>query len=198
MNPQTGWPTPGEEQQLLTHLNTGTPTAHEEVAARFLPLLMRFLLFACPRATPDLRDEAADRALLDFLDAPHRFDPARATLGAYLRMAARHDLLNLLEAERRARRGIALDSIAEPADYRNMMRDEEITWEHPRLAAELGALDADERAAFELMRDGVRETAAFVSGLGLGHLSAAEQTVAVKRVKDRVKKRLARAVEDLR
>ena len=198
MNPQTCWPTPDEEHHLLTKLNTSTPTAREEIAARFLPLLMQFLARTFPRTAPELRDDAADRALIDFLRSPSRFDPTRSGLGAYLRLTARGDLLNLLEAERRARRGIPLGLVAEPADYRNMMRDEEITWDDPRLATELRAFDADEQTTFELMLKGTRETAAFAVRLGLAHLSAEEQTVAVKRLKDRVKKRLVRAVEDLR
>lgn len=198
MNSILNWPTPNEERQLLTNLKTGAPTAREEIATQFLPLLMQYLACAHPRANPELRDDAADRALLAFLGAPHQFDPTRGTLGTYLRMSARRDLLNLLDTERRVQCGIALDSVAEPADYRNMMRDEELTWDDPRLIAELNALDADEQTALDLMRRGIRETAAFVRGLDLGHLPDEEQVAVVKRLKDRVKKRLARAVEDLR
>lgn len=197
MSTHLDWPTPEEERPLLTQLDSGTPTGREELAVRFLPLLARFLAERFPRVAADLRDDAADRALIDFLSAPQRFDPARSGLGAYLRMAADGDLRNLLEAERRARRGIPLDSVAEPIDHRNMMRDAELTWDDPRLAAALTTLDAAERTAFELMFEGVRETSAFAARLGLAHLAAGEQVAAVKRIKDRVKKRLARAVEDL-
>jgi RNA polymerase sigma factor (sigma-70 family) len=195
---QTCWPTSDEEHQLLTNLNTDTPTAREEIAVRFLPLLIRFLERAFPRAAPEHHHDAAEQALLDFLRSPHRFDPARSGLGSYLRMAARRDLWNLLEAERRARRGISLDSVAEPADHRNRVRDEELTWDDPRLAAARAGFDADERATLELLLRGVRKTSAFVNRLGLTHLTADEQVVAVKRAKDRVKKRLVRATEDLR
>jgi hypothetical protein len=47
------------------------------------------------------------------------------------------------------------------------------------------------------MFEGIRETSEFVGRLGLAHLTAGEQVAAVKRIKDRVKKRLARAVEDV-
>lgn len=198
MNPLLDWPALNEEYQLLSQLNTNTPTAREAIAARFLPLLMRFLAGAFPRAAAEHRDDAADRALLSFLCSPSRYDPTLGRLGAYLRMAARRDLANLLEQERRARRGIPLDYVAEPADQRNMRRDEELTWDDPRLVAERAAFDPDELAAFELMLDGTRDTSAFVGRLGLAHLTADEQVVAVKRVKNRVKKRLVRAVEDLR
>ncbi len=199
MNPQTDWPTLDEERDFLTRLNTNIRTAQEEIAVRYHPLLLNFLMRTFPRAGEDLRGEAADRALIDFLDSPDHFDPARGGLGAYLRMSARRDLMNLLKSEARARRGIPLDSVAEPVDCRNQMRDGgELTWEHPRLVAECSALDPNERAAFDLMREGVRDTATFARRLGLAHLSAGEQARAVKRAKDRLMKRFSRAVEDLR
>jgi RNA polymerase sigma-70 factor (ECF subfamily) len=198
VNPFNNWPNPEEESLLLTHLSSGVPAAKEEIAARYLPLLTHYLRCAFPREAEDVRDTAADTALLNFLDVPERFDPARGGLGKYLRVSARCDLLNLLEHEARARWGIPLDSVAELADGRNVSPDGELTWDHPRLAAECASFNTEERITFELMREGVRDTPAFAVGLGLTHLAAAEQAVAVKRFKDRVKKRLARAVEDLR
>lgn len=198
MNPLTVWPAPDEEHQLLTRLNAGVPTAREEVAARYLPLLMRSLAGAFRDVAEELLGDAAGQAVMDFVLFPHRFDPARARhgLGAYLRMAARNDLLNLLRREDRQRRGIPLDSVAEPADHRNNTRDDELGWDDPRLAAEIAAFDADERAAFDLMLEDVHDTAAFADRLNLGDLPVEERASAVKRVKDRVKKRLVRAVED--
>ena len=197
MNPPTDWPAPDEEDRLLTQLNTGTPTAQGGFAELYFPLLVQFLARKFPRVAADLREEAAGQAVLDFLRPPRRFDPTRR-LGAYLRVAARNDLLNLLERDRRARRGIPLDSVAEPADRRNSTRDVPLTWDDPRLVAEVAAFDADERAAFEQLLEDPRGTASFARRLNLGHLPPAEQAAAVKRVKDRVKKRLARAVEDSR
>ena len=45
-----------------------------------------------------------------------------------------------------------------------------------------------------MMRDGVRDTSAFVPVLGLSGIPTGEQAAAVKRYKDRLKKRLERAV----
>ncbi len=196
MNPDTHRPATEEEVQLLRHLAAGLPTAREEFAVRYLPLLMEYLAASFPRVDADLRHDAAGQALLDFLRRPDRFDHGRGGLGAFLRLAARGDLLNLLDRERRTRRGIPLDSVAEPADRRNSIRDD-LAWDNPRLAAAVSALDPAERTALELLRDGVRDTAAFAARLGWVHLSRAEQADAVKRLKDRVKRRLVRAVEDL-
>ena len=57
----------------------------------------------------------------------------------------------------------------------------------------LGSFTATEQAVFELMRTGERETAAYVPVLGIEHLPEAEQRREVKRVKERILKRLQRA-----
>jgi hypothetical protein len=160
-----------------------------------LPLLALFLARAFPRVEPELCDTAAADAVFNFVFEPDGFHADRGSLGAYLRMAARRDLLNLLEKERRVRRGIPLGSVEEPADRRNE-QEEGLSWSHPMLVALLAGLDADEQVALELMRDGVRETAVFVTRLSLGHLDSQEQVDAVMRLKDRVKRRLTRALED--
>jgi hypothetical protein len=198
VNTQTDWPTPDEERQLLAQLLDNVRTASEALAVRYLPLVTHALTRSFPWVEPELRSDAAGGALLDLVSRPDRYDPARGGLGAFLRMAARRDLLNLIQREKRARRGIPLDSVAEPIDRRNNKRDDELTWDDPRLVAECAALDATEAAALELMRAGVRETATFARRLGLAHLSGDNQTRAVKRVKDRVLKRFARAAEDFR
>lgn len=197
MNPVNEWPDDSEEKELLSQLHSNTPTAREAVTVRFLPLLMCFLARAFPHIESELRDTAAADAVFKFALRSERFDANRLGLGAYLRMVAGRDLLNLVTKENRARRGISLGSVEEPEDRRNERRDAELTWDHPRLVAELAALDADERLALELMRDGVRKTTAFVSRLGLAHLSEQEQVTAVMRLKDRVKRRLTRALEGL-
>lgn len=198
MDSRPDWPTEDEEKRLLAALHSGEPFAREEIAVRYHRLLIAHLGQSCRWAAEELCNDAADRALLGFLAAPARYHPEKLGLGAYLRMAARRDLLNLWERERRARRGIPLDSVAEPADRRNDARDEDLTFDHPRLVRERAAFDRDEELALELMRLGTRDTATFARGLRLDYLPEAEQAAAVKRVKDRVKKRLARAVEDLR
>ena len=60
--------------------------------------------------------------------------------------------------------------------------------------AEIASFAEEERLALDLMREGARDTATFAVPLGLSHLSPSEQAARVKRVKDRVKKRLTRAV----
>ena len=197
MNPHTDWPDEREEDQLLTQLYSRDPTAREAIAARFLPLLIRSLARTFSDIESELRDTAAEDAILAFVQRPDGFDAVRSRLGSYLRMAARRDLLNTLERERRARRGIPLNSVEEPPDHRNETCDDQFTWNHPALTAEVAAFDTDEKIALDLMRNGVRRTDTFVARLGLGHLSVQEQVLVIKRLKDRVKRRLTRALGGL-
>lgn len=188
------WPTLAEETDLFARLRAGDRTVWEEIASRYLPLLTQFLARIRPRAPAESRNDAADTALINFVTDPATFDPDRGTLGAFLRLAATCDLQNLLDREGRARREIPLDFVAEPVDRRNHFRDNESGWDDPRLTRELAALDQSEQTAFRLMRAGERRTAAFAGALGLTHLSEPEQAAEVKRVKDRVTRRLVRAV----
>jgi hypothetical protein len=55
-----------------------------------------------------------------------------------------------------------------------------------------GACDAVEWKVVQLMADGERRSPTYAALLGLGHLPAAEQAREVKRVKDRLQKRLRR------
>jgi hypothetical protein len=149
-----------------------------------------------PYADPDHCNEAAETAILATVRGENHYDSMRLKLDVFLRMVATRDLQNLLHREARYKRLlIPLESVAEQPNRRNTtQRGDEPTWEDPRLVAEMVAFDPPEQLAIELMRSGVRDTADFAEPLGLSHLPPLEQAAAVKRLKDRVKKRLSRAV----
>ena len=54
-----------------------------------------------------------------------------------------------------------------------------------------GLSDAESRA-LDLLLDGERKTAVFAEALGIGHLPMKDQRAEVKRVKDKLKKRIER------
>lgn len=197
MNPLTDWPDDEEEQQLLGALHAGAPTAPNALAGRYLPLLAAHLRGAYPRATDDHIHGAVDEALMNFLERPARYDPARGSLATYLRLSARGDLQNALARDAR-HRGASLDSVAEPPDHRKDTRSPDDPLADPRIAAELAALSAAERAVLELMIEGVRETDAYAAVLGITDRSADERRAEVKRAKDKLQKRLGRALGDSR
>src|SRR5262249_45114869 len=121
----------------------------------------------------------------------------------YLRMAARGDVLNALQkVRRRANRQTSLDAVELHGVARNVTTEgthdpaDIVTRgsEAPPglLAAADAAFSPRERAVVELMLDGERRTPVYARLLELEHLSIADQAREVKRVKDRLDKRLRR------
>lgn len=192
------WPGDDELAALFAGVRARDPLAvHDFVVAVLEPLVADLR----PRhADEDARHTAAEDALLDLIRDPARYDPAKATLRGYLRMAARRDLGHVADKERRHHVGRKSSEFVELAagpgnSHPNAPADDLPSFDAPHLAAEIDSFDADERAVFEAMREGARATAEFAAALGLGHLSPDDQFDAVKRVKDRIKKRLQRAAE---
>ena len=176
---------------LHSRLLTGDPVAPAEACEAWLPVLVQHLSRAFRRTCPHLVQEAAERALLDYVRSPERFAHPN-----YLYHAARCDLSNLRRREARHRRGrvpvVELDGVAgkesstQPLDA--LVRREQREWAL--------AVAGDLRPVAELMFDGQRSTAVFADAMGLGSLPADEQERQVKRMKDRVAKRLQRGGAD--
>ena len=72
------------------------------------------------------------------------------------------------------------DRVAEGIDGRRMIEDLK------------QGMTSEERAVFSLMLDGERSTEVAAATMNIGHLAPAEQAREVKRVKDRIKKRIQR------
>ncbi|MCS6865850.1 MAG: hypothetical protein RMJ56_03255 [Gemmataceae bacterium] len=188
------WPSADEEKCLLESLRVGNPLAPHDIITKYLSLLVGYLQNKNPNLDEHLLNTAAEEALLNFLLQPTTFDSQRSSFHRFLCMAAQADLKNLLEKERRARRAISLECVAEPGYVRKDECEPEISWQQPQLQAEIAALNPRERAVLELMKDGVRETRPYATKLGLTHLDENQQRMEVKRWKDRIKRRFRRAV----
>jgi DNA-directed RNA polymerase specialized sigma24 family protein len=197
---------PSAQEALSLHLRLcdDDPTATSDVCAACLGPLVRWLASCFREVHPDDCQTAAHQALLSYFRDPQRYRPDDLPLSAYLRMAARGDLLNLLAKERRHhRRRVSWSAVELDEDGRNLLGTDEdpsrlLEQEEEREEAR-AVLDAVRRrcteaeaGALDLMLDGVRDTAAYAAVLGLGGLPVPEQERAVKRVKDRIVKRLER------
>src|SRR6266704_7046109 len=78
------------------------PVAFAELAEwLYIPLVQDVQQRARSYADPALAEEAAGKALLDYRDAPSRYDPNLASLRSYLRMAAYRDYQNAQAKEQR-------------------------------------------------------------------------------------------------
>lgn len=187
------WPSDDEILEAWRRLVADRDAATAFVAV-VLDALEADLRRYSPHADPHHVTEAAGNAVLALVRNPTAFDPARSPLPAFLRRAARCDLINAQKADGRHRRDRipwAAVELAHPAG--NEPADGETFADHPELLAAVAGMDEPDRRVFELMRDGERDTPVFAAALGVAHLPAAEQAAEVKRAKDRVTARLKRA-----
>jgi RNA polymerase sigma-70 factor (ECF subfamily) len=195
---------------LHCRLLAGDPVAPSDLAMAYLEHLAGWLV----RRHPGIEDsscwEAAEEAIIALSKQPEAYQPERGTLDNYLRMSASGDLKNLLRAERRHRERRADWGAVElsPAqgkylqdqgsDPARIVELQEMVME--RLAdrarvtqAMAEGLTPEEARVLALMQEKERKTAVYAAALGIAHLPLQEQRVAVKRVKDRLTKRIERS-----
>ncbi len=149
-----------------------------------------------------LVEEAVGEALLDYNDAPERYDPEQATLHAYLVMAAYRDFQNAANKERRHSQRRAtfagedsadLDVPDSRSDLDNLLN--RISAEEWWSLVEGTFTDPADRQLVIMLANGVRATESYARVLGINGLPAEEQAREVKKAKDRLLKRLKRLGE---
>lgn len=206
-------PSPDEAKALFVRLRSGDPTAPSDLVVGYLDYLARWLQSRNPGVGAEDCLTAAEDASLALIKNPSSYDPKRGSLLRYLRMSASGDLKNRLRAERRhAWRKIDLEvalgngwtDVELSPEEGKYLKDEEADparklelRQRSLASAEVvstlrASLSAEEWEVLQLMLDGERKTRVYAEILGLLGLSNAEQRREVKRVKDRLKKRLER------
>ena len=184
---------------LHERLLSDDPVVTEEIFNIAAPKLEGHLRMQFPSLAagvdPDVYISAVYEALTDYFKNPGKYDPAQRGLMGYLRMAARRDMQNLLRKEYgRLKRRTSLESVefwlsdgndvservAEDIDGRRKIEDLK------------QGMTSEEQAVFELMLDGERSTDVAAAAMNIGRLPPGEQAREVKRVKDRIKKRIRR------
>jgi hypothetical protein len=203
-------PTREEESNLHRRLVEADPVASADLAKAYLIPLIGSLRRSNSRHVPqEFIEDAAGEALMCLIKNPEAFDAsrnrARFPLFAHLRLAAQRDLQNILKREERHwRRRVSLKRVElSPSAGKYLGRNEDPS-EALQLREEVEKADGEilrfvreglsdgERQALELMLQGERRTAAFARVLGIEQLSKEEQRSEVKRVKDKLKKRIER------
>ena len=198
------------ESQNRSDLNTELLNLHERLLAAdpvapadffniVVPILERYLRYRFPSmgpgVDPDIYVTATFDALTDYFKDPQKYDPTRSGLMTYLRLAANRDLQNLLRKESRHAAGrTSLDSVEfDQSDGNDLSETVADNIDAERLYEELTTeMTPAERDLFFLMVEGERSTEAAADALGIGHLAALDRVREVKRVKDRIKKRIRR------
>ena len=193
---------PPSEDALRLHqrLLGGDDLAGIELCEAILQPLTNRLQASAPFADDHLVAEAAESALLDYLEAPHKYQPDLSALSTYLLRAARCDLLNLQERE--ARRQRHLESVELDDLPGNSKRSDQpllklvAAEENAAMRAVVDAVESEstptERTVLRLILAGEKSTAPYADALGISDRPAQEQQGEVKREKDKAKKRLTR------
>lgn len=199
---------PSRHWQIQKHqqiLNETSPTAFAQLSELALPHLIEFLQHEFRQVEVHLHETAAIDSLLTYHHAPEKYDPEKLTLFAYLRMSARHDLLNALDHNKRQRRplldieepGIQAQLVAEGETEAFVIEDwldSSNSTKQTMLRNFETELNETDRQLFLLMLNGVRETEPYAAIMELNLLPIAEQRREVKRAKDRLTKRLTRFI----
>lgn len=189
-----GWPEPDELGALLQRIREGDRVAPSDFIVAVLDPLVAHLGKWKSREDEHLYQTAAEDAILAFLRNPSSYNPEKSNLISYLRMAAERDLLNALAKELRHHRNRdSLDCVELPAAAGKNSEDDLRSFDDPEIAAVVATFTDAERAVLELMKARERRTAAYAPLLGVQNLSVVEQEREVKKVKDRITKRLERA-----
>jgi hypothetical protein len=195
---------PEQEQCLQRRLCEGDPLAPAELCLSYLEPLASWLRDNHHTLDESLLLTAAHEAVLGLIKRPLSCDLSKLDLFAYLRMAAVGDLRNLLRQEgrhhRRREPWNVVENGEEAGNCSGREDDPAVLLERAELrqAAEDALRSASanwaeaERRVLELMLRGEKRTEKFAAVLGLEGLPFAEQQEEVKRVKERILKRLKR------
>jgi hypothetical protein len=207
--PPNALPTREEELELHRRLIDGDHTASVDLAlAIFVPLVD--WLRARNRAVEEaMCGEAAAEAFCALAKNPGSYKPQSdkaVGLFQFLQMSAMGDLKNLLRKESRHHRlRVSWESVEELPDAGKYLgREHDMTAqlqikEEVEVARVLvlplvrDGLTEKEVGALDLLLEGEKKTAAFAGVLGICHLPSQEQEAEVKRVKDKLNKRIQRA-----
>jgi DNA-directed RNA polymerase specialized sigma24 family protein len=198
---QRGSPSPTATEIAVLHERVliGHPAAVEALIERVLPVLTSLVQRSFPRAPEDLVVNAVEDALLEYSRAPLKFDRSRGVpLLAFLRMAAVRNVSNLVRAEsRRLAWDRKLAEEAKPAGWAMPLdsddgSDDGLT--DVVEAALASSMDPAERAVVALWLEGERRPGPLARALRIDHLPLDEQRRGLKRLKDRIRNRLRRAL----
>lgn len=196
------------ESDIHERLLAADPTAPEEVARKYLPLIERHV---SARAhvhgihDQDLINDATVDAVFGYIRHPEKFNPNKSGLLGYLKRAAEMDLINVVQQDRRRRRGeelqedvevsiLARNKSSEIDRIRRGTEDETISriQQQRNLAEVTGSENDRDKILLRLMAEGERSTSRFAAVLGITDLPIAEQRHIVKQNKDRLKAHLRR------
>ncbi len=193
---------PDFENSIHQRLIERDPVAPAELVEAYIKPLVRRINYLFPKLDdPDFVYDAVVDALLNYVQHPEKFDPKRGKLFSYLFMSARGDLLNKVKSETRRRtHEVRLDDVEFHPALRNITAETGNGLELPSgvsmtdIKSSLSQVVTNQvdKRLLELLLDGERKTECYAEVLGISRLDISEQRRQVKRVKDRLTKRIQR------
>ena len=198
-------PTREWQDQIHRRILHDDATAFAELCEAVLPALVQFLQGRFSEQDSHLCQSTAIDCLLKYYQTPKIYNPKQISLFAYLRMAARYDLMSAVDKETRLHQRLtSLEELGdgphaqkeEPQDSQAVLDDllqRHTDWSFAEIIQALEThLDRVEKRCLWLMLEGVRDNARYVEALDLAQMDQADQRGEVKRVKDRLVKKLQR------
>jgi RNA polymerase sigma-70 factor (ECF subfamily) len=194
------------DQEIHERLLAGEVTAPSELVDVVLPLLMKALEKKNPRfRDSELLNDAITDALISYIKAPHQLDPVKLPLTKYLIMSAQRDFQNALAKEKRSKsREFTVENVEllEDGGNKDLRGNEDLFGLGPEREKILQRLmdrfkNPKDLQLLELILDGERATETFARVLEIENLPFGGQQRAVKRHKDRLKKRLERYAKQI-
>jgi hypothetical protein len=180
-------------------------TAFAEFCEAVFPYLISYLRRSFPLVEEHMRETIAIDDLLAYKLEPQKYDPTKASLIGYLQMAARMDMLNAIDKEKRRQQHLSSfeehllqdrmldeDLAANNSPFENWLQDYQQLSYSELLDGLDSFLNETEKKVLKLMLEGVRETDPYAETLELTHLDVKSRRKEVKRVKDRLIKKLRR------
>jgi RNA polymerase sigma-70 factor, ECF subfamily len=193
------------QDQIHRRILHNDATAFAELCETALPGLVKFLQSHFTEQDSHLCESTAIDCLLKYYQTPKTYDPKQISLFAYLRMAARYDLLSAIDKEQRLHQRLTgLDELAdetqtpEDGDQASQVELDDLLQRHTDwsfaeiIQALQNHLDRAEKRCLWLMLEGIRDNARYIEALDLAQTDEARQRVEVKRAKDRLVKKLQR------
>jgi DNA-directed RNA polymerase specialized sigma24 family protein len=198
---------PSREWQLKRHerILQDDVTAFAELSEIALPHLVLFLQQQFPQQDAHHQEMIAIDTLMAYHARPTSYNPEKLGLLAYLRMAARGDMLNIIDKQ--ARRQKKLSDLDDPSVQKQLPTQGILTdsgnlkeWlqthtdlSRTELLKQLSnELDESDQEILLLMLEEERDHKPYAEILDIGHFPVVEQRKIVKRNKDRIQKKIER------
>jgi len=186
-------------------------TAFAELSEYALFHLISFLQRQFPNQEAHQIEIIAIDTLMTYLAMPEKYKPEKLSLFAYLRMAARGDMLNAIDKATRYEHRHqpiddptlqdqipSLDLLTQTGELDEWLQTQTNLTRTELLQKLDEDLDKTDKEMLLLMFDEVRDTYRYADVMGITHLPQVEQQAQVKRAKDRLQKRLQRFGNQIR